>query len=180
MAFAVVLFFDAATEATVRQVARSLVPDGIPADPFVGELRPHVSLAVCEELDTARFEPEFMAFAAAKAPSDFTFTSVGVFPTVDAGVLFLAPVVTQELLRTHAEFSSLFARHAVAPQGYYLPGNWVPHCSLALNLPRDRVATVVDATCRATALPLRGRFETIGLMQYLPSKDVYNAPLGGA
>src|ERR1041385_4678385 len=115
MAFAVVLFFDAATEATVRKVARSLVPAGIPADPFVGELRPHLSLGVCDQLDPAGYESDFMAFAAATPATDFIFASVAVFPTGDAGVLFLAPVVTQELLLIHDRFHRIFARHAVSP-----------------------------------------------------------------
>jgi hypothetical protein len=179
MAFAVALFFDAATEATVRLVARSLVPAGIPADPFVGELRPHLSLGVCEQLDAAGFEADFMAFAAATPATDFTFASAAVFPTGDAGVLFLAPIVTQALLLSHDRFHRMFARHAISPVDYYLPGNWVPHCSLALNLPRDRLASVVDASVRAASLPIRGRYESIGLIQFLPATDVYTAPLGG-
>jgi 2'-5' RNA ligase len=180
MAFAVVLFFDAATEATVRQVARSLVPAVISADPFVGELRPHLTLGVCEELDAAGFEPDFLAFAAATAATDFTFASVGVFPNGDAGVLFLAPIVTQALLRTHDEFHSRFSKYAVSRVGYYLPGGWVPHCSLALNLPRDRLAAVVDVSARTAGLPFRGRYESIGVIQYSPATDIYTAPLGGA
>jgi hypothetical protein len=160
-------------------VARSLVPRGIPADPFVGELRPHVSLGVCEDLDAARFEPEFMAFAAATPTREVHFASVGLFPNGDAGVLFLAPVVTPDLLEMHDAFHRLFARYAVSPQSYYLPGNWVPHCSLALNIPRDRLAAAVDASSRSAGLPIRGCYESIGLMQYLPAKDVYTSPLSG-
>jgi 2'-5' RNA ligase len=177
MAFAVVLFFDAATEATIRRIARGLVPAGAPADPFVDELRPHVTLGVCESLDAALFEPEFMAFAAATHAREFTLGSVGVFPSGDAGVLFLAPVVTSDLLALHVKFLGLFARYAVAPQDYYLPGNWVPHCTLALNLPRDRIPSVVDMTARTAALPIRGRYESMGLIQFLPAIDVYTAPL---
>jgi 2'-5' RNA ligase superfamily protein len=178
MAFAVVLFFDPATEATVRRVGRGLViPDVTPVDPFVGDLRPHVSLGVCEDLDTRRFRSDFMAFAAATPALEFTFGSLGVFSAGDEGVVFLAPIVTHGLLSIHDAFHTLFTRYAVAEMDYYLPGNWVPHCSLALHVPRDRVAAAVDASSRLAGLPLRGRFESMGLFQFQPAKDIYTAPL---
>jgi 2'-5' RNA ligase len=178
MAFAVVLFFDPATEATVRRIGRGLViPDVTPADPFAGDLRPHVSLGVCEDLDTRRFRRAFMAFAAATQARDFTFDSLGVFFNGAEGIVFLAPVVTHELLSIHDAFHVLFSQYAVAEMDYYMPGNWVPHCTLALNVPRDRIAAVVDASSRLAGLPLRGRFESMGLFQFLPAKDIYTAPL---
>jgi 2'-5' RNA ligase len=177
MAFAVVLFFDAATEATIRNVAGGLAQDGIPADLFVGDLRPHISLGVCDTLDPDGFRAVFMAFAALTPAGDFTLASVGIFPTSAVGVLFLAPIVTSTLLSLHAHFHTLFARYAVSQQDYYLPGNWVPHCTLALNVPLERLAAVVEAASRTAGLPLRGRYESIGLIQFLPARDVYTAPL---
>src|ERR1700730_11434284 len=143
MAFAVVLFFAPAIEATVRRIGRGLViPDVTPVDPFAGDLRPHVSLGICEDLDTVRVRSDFTAFAAATAALDFTFASLGVFLPGEEGIVFLAPVVTHELLSIHDAFHAMFVKHAMAELDYYLPGNWVPHCSLALNVPRDRLGTV--------------------------------------
>jgi hypothetical protein len=179
MAFAVVLFFDPATEATIRRAAGGLAQAGIASYLVGGDLRPHVSLGVCDSLDSDSFRAEFMAFAAATPADDFTLASVGVFPTGADGVLFLAPIVTRGLLSMHADFHAVFEKYAVARQDYYLPGNWVPHCSLALNVPLDRLAAGVEAASRTTGLPLRGRFESIGLIQFLPATDVYTAPLAG-
>jgi 2'-5' RNA ligase len=177
MAFAVVLFFDAVTEATIRRLG-ALVANGMQADLFVGDLRPHVSLGVCETLVPDGFRSDFMAFAAATRPLDFTLSSVGVFPNGEMNVLFLAPIVTGDLLGLHASFHAIFAKYAASLQAYYLPGNWVPHCTLALNLPGDRVAAAVDTSMRAAGLPIAGRFESVGLIQFLPATDVYTAQLG--
>ena len=122
-------------------------------------------------------QPAFMAFAAATQARDFTFASLGVFFNGADGIVFLAPVVTHELLSIHGAFHAAFAHYAVAELDYYLPGNWVPHCTLALNVPRDRVPAVVDASSRLAGLPLRGRFESMGLFQFQPAKDIYTAPL---
>lgn len=48
--------------------------------------------------------------------------------------LFLGVPVTADLLAFHADVRATLAGQAVEHWPYYLPGNWVPHCTLAEGL----------------------------------------------
>ena len=60
-----------------------------------------------------------------------TFPSVGIFPT--NGTVFLAPTVTNELLKLHHSYHDYFKTFH-NPNSYYVPGKWVPHCTIANRL----------------------------------------------
>jgi len=121
-------------------------------------VRAHVSLAAYLEGSRGPLEAALARFRAA-APVPLTLASAGTFPGGE-GVVFLAPVVDEALLRLHRDW------HALAPGGipYYAPGAWVPHCTVGFHL-----ADVVPAVAAAReALPIRGRFESIALMEFDP------------
>jgi hypothetical protein len=50
------------------------------------------------------------------------------------GALFLGVRATADLLAFHADVHAALAGQAVEHWPYYLPGNWVPHCTLAEGL----------------------------------------------
>ena len=60
---------------------------------------------------------------------------------------------------------------------YYRPGSWVPHCSVAQNLARDRLPEAVRI-CSASAAFGPLRLESVGLVEYRPVVDLYEFPLG--
>jgi len=175
--YAVELYFDEATDEAVRAIWHRLADAGISTGALVNGARPHISLGGCQELDATRFRSALMSFAHKSPPLEFALASVGVFPTAE-GVVFLAPAVTRDLLNLHEAIHTVFAEYAVSPWTLYLPGNWVPHCTLALNLPQDRIAAAVDL-CRDAALPIQGRFERVGLTQFPPLTHLYDWELGG-
>jgi 2'-5' RNA ligase len=76
---------------------------------------------------------------------------LGTFPG-DEGVLFLATTVTADLLAFHAQVHAALANQPIQHWPYYLPGNWVPHCTLAQGL---------DSTGRATAIELLHNYQPI-------------------
>jgi 2'-5' RNA ligase len=58
---------------------------------------------------------------------------LGTFPGGE-GALFLGVPVTAELLAFHANVHTALANQLVEHWPHYLPGNWVPHCTLAEGL----------------------------------------------
>lgn len=98
------------------------------------EAEPHVSLAVFEEVDTARLFSLVDDFAKERQPLNLRFSSIGVFPG-EENVVFLAPVVTEELLRLHADFYDRLGTAGLKCDPYYQPGAWVPHCTITMNEP---------------------------------------------
>lgn len=157
MGLAVELRFDQDAERAVFGVweaVRAVSGSGILFDL---RARPHVSLAVHPEGVRGPLEDAVARFRAAPAP--FALASAGTFPG-DEGAVFLAPVMDEALLRLHRDW------HALGPGGheYYRPGAWVPHCTVGIRLPD--VAPAV-ALARA-ALPIRGRYESIALIEFDP------------
>ncbi|MCK6461310.1 MAG: 2'-5' RNA ligase family protein [Planctomycetes bacterium] len=154
MGLAVELCFDADAERAVLEVWKAVRAVSGSGMLFDLRARPHVSLAAYPEGAPGAVDA-VARFQAAQMP--FAFASAGTFPGGE-GVVFLAPVVDDALLRLHREW------HALVPGGmaHYAPGAWVPHCTVGFRLPD--VAPAV-AAARA-ALPIRGRYSSIALVEY--------------
>lgn len=71
-----------------------------------------------------------------------TFLSVGIFPT--NGTVFLAPIVTDELLKLHHSYHDYFKNFHDNPNSYYVPGKWVPHCTVANRLHTKQFLSVME------------------------------------
>jgi 2'-5' RNA ligase len=133
---------------------------------LAGGARPHVTLGVCERLNVVACERFLTGFAAAVPAPTVSLASLGLFAT-DPAVVFLAPVVTAELLALHDRFHQEFRDLAGGPWAYYLPGQWVPHCTVALEVPRSAVGDTV-ARCLSVRLPIAARLEEVGLVEFEP------------
>jgi 2'-5' RNA ligase superfamily protein len=158
MPFAIELFFDAATDAAVRRVWAALAEQGIAPYLHESAAQPHISLAVYEGLDVSGW---------------------GVFPGASESAVFAAPVVTSDLLAVHDEACALLASVAREPAAYYLPGRWVPHCSLAVHFPEEPTDRAI-AVCHQLPLPLGGHIEAIGAAETRPTRLLFSIALGPA
>jgi hypothetical protein len=139
MAHAIEMFFDEHADAAVRALWQQLANVGLPslATRTHRRHRPHVSLTVTESLDQADLAPVRSALAG-RLPT-VLLDALGTFPGSE-GVLFLAAVVTEDLLTLHLRAHNALAGQPVAHWPYYLSGRWVPHCTLAQGLGRDEIA----------------------------------------
>ena len=135
MAFAVELHFDAEADARVRGLWRRLAELGLPSLEGHGEVRPHLSLALFEDLEPAKFSPLLDAFARETAPVELWLSAAAIFPG-DEGVVYLAPSVGTELAACHADFHARIEAAGLESHAYYRPGRWVPHCTVGQGVPR--------------------------------------------
>ena len=167
--YAVELYFDAGAERSLRELIDRLPVRGIRSR-RPGAARPHVSLAVFDRVDTERLSEALGEFARECLPVRLHLGSIGVFPG-DEGVVFLAPVVTGELLRLHAAVHRMAPVVAGTRREYYLPGRWVPHCTIAEGLASDDIgATVELARTSAASGPVSS--QEIGLVQLGPYREI--------
>src|SRR4051794_8884479 len=97
MPFAIEMNLDAAADAAVRRIWGALKERALSAA-WVEGARPHVSLGGAGSVEQG-IEQRLETFAKEASPMSFQIRSVGTFPS---GVLFLAPIVTKELLAIHA------------------------------------------------------------------------------
>jgi 2'-5' RNA ligase len=170
MPFAIELYFNRATESAVRSIWDDLAVAGISDRMPASGARPHVSLAVYQERDVSSDSAVLSRFVQPTRPFDFTLASVGICPTTQ-GVVFLAPVLTRDLLDLHDRFHKQFARSAESCWPYYLPGNWVPHCTVAIDLAPELLPSAVEV-CQRVVRPIRGTFEQVGLVAFPPVTEV--------
>jgi 2'-5' RNA ligase len=169
--YAVELFFDPSADAAVRSIWRSLADGGVPSAIQDMGSHPHVSVAVTDELDVARFRPVLESLARETPALELALASVGLFPTSE-GVVFLAPAVTRPLLDFHAQFHAQFQQFGGRSWPYYLPGNWVPHCTLAMGVSRESLPEALHL-CLEAPLPIRGRIVQAALVEYRPVNVLY-------
>lgn len=168
-AFAVVLYFDEFTEHRVRQAWDALDQYGVPSAGATNEpdYRPHITLAM---LDTAY--PE-QAVARLRLPLanvaglPVSMTALGFFLTNRAPA-YLAVAPTSALLRLHDQVHA--ALGGMDTWAYYRPGNWMPHCTLAMDVVCQ---TTVAEALGETALPIHA---TIGSAQMVELPKQQHGP----
>lgn len=167
MPFAVEMYMDAESEASIRGTWEALAATGIKSAMLDAGYRPHVSLGVCEELDVDGLTQELSSFTEKLSPFALTLSSIGLFPS-SAGVIFLGITPTRRLLDVNVEFHQFFGKYAKAQRDYQI-GKWVPHCTLAFDLSESIVAEAIEV-CRRMPLPIYSRVEEIGIAEVSPSR----------
>lgn len=166
MPFAVELFFDTEAEKQICDAWKAIQKAGSSPILDAGH-RPHVSLGVCNRIDSTAFEAELSFFAESVVPFPLSLSNVGVFPGAE-GVVFLGVTVTEHLLDVHAAFHKIFKKYAGEQSEHYAVGKWVPHCTLAFGLSERQIAEAVSI-CRRIPLPVSTEVKEIGLMEVSPN-----------
>ena len=166
MPFVVELYFDPSTEARIRDAWKAIDEAGISDSMLKGGYRPHISLGVCDHLETDSLVQELTTFGVSVAPFRLSFPNIGIFSTSE-GVVYLGAAVTTQLLNLHTTFHEIFKKYAKEQREYYTVGQWVPHCTLAFGLSEHQIAEAVTV-CRQIDLPVSTEVEGIGLVQVSP------------
>ncbi len=163
MPFVAELYFDPPTEERIRGAWKTLDEAGISDSMPKGGYRPHVSLGVCNHLETNSLAQELTTFAVGITPFRLSFPNIGIFSTSE-GVVYLGATVSAQLLKVHTAFHEIFKRYAKEQREYYTVGQWVPHCTLAFGLPEDKIIKAVNV-CRQIDLPVSTEVTGIGLVE---------------
>jgi 2'-5' RNA ligase len=175
MPFAVEMFFDENADKLVRKVWGDLAQANINSFMIDGGYRPHVTLGVLDGYTWPQFENEFRSFAEKRGAFPIKLDYLGVFPRPE-GVVYLGAVVTEQLLFVHSEFTRHFAGLMTGVRPYYLPGNWVPHCTLAYGLSITAIPPAVEVCSRCT-LPLMTQIKEISLVEVPKHREVLTCEL---
>ncbi len=167
MPFVAELYFDPSTEEHIRGAWKALDEAGISDSMPKGGYRPHVSLGICDQLETDSLAQELTTFAAGVTPFRLSFPNIGIFSTSE-GVVYLGATVTAQLLNVHTAFHEIFRKYAKEQREYYTVGQWVPHCTLAFGLSEDQIVEAVTV-CRQIDLPVSTDVKEMGLVKVLPT-----------
>jgi 2'-5' RNA ligase len=173
VAYAVELALDDRAGHVVRGLWRELSTIGVTWMDTSGA-EPHVSLAIWDTIDRAPFAAELARFAAETAPIAVTFDAVGSFP---GSAIYLRPVANPTLADVQRRLHERFRTLGSGAWPYYVPGAWVPHCTVAMEFPPERMHQALDIVQRAP-LPLVGRLESAAIIEFRPVREVARYPLG--
>jgi hypothetical protein len=160
MALAVCLLLDQRTERTVRLLWERLEQAGLPSMPSHthGRHVPHVSYAVVRQWDLAQVRPVVESLPDG-GPVELRFDALGTFRR---GRAWLGPAVTTDLVRRQERLMRALSAERLDLHRNYLPGWWVPHCTLA---PRVRLQALPElAAIVYEVLPLVGRADRAALV----------------
>lgn len=135
MAGALALLLDESSASDVRALRGRLADAGLPAETG----HPHVTLAVAGAIPDAaraqvRAELELLSIP------DLWLYTLATFPNSE-NVLVLGAVVDTEVLALHNAVHDAMAGRTRGPDVNFLPGGWIPHCTLAAGLEPDQLAT---------------------------------------
>lgn len=172
--FAVELTLEETSARAVRALWARLAKTGVRFMADSGAA-PHVTLGVWDELDVAPATAAAAALAKATAPLPLTFTDVRTFGDE---VAYLAPVRSVRLAALQRR-----AQAAIGPFGRgawpnYAPAAWIPHCTLAMELPPGRIADVLTLAATLT-LPILTRGDHLSIVEFRPVRERYSYPLTG-
>lgn len=134
MDYAILLSFDPSSDRRLRQMIQALADSSGNETVLLSGLKPHLTLA---EFDTDRYENVVLTLneLAEKilSPIPVKLASAGFFPN-NLSVLYLAPIVDEHLLDLHRLVNNALEPLCTAFSPLYREENWVPHCTLALDL----------------------------------------------
>ena len=129
MPFGIELLFDPQMDKSIRAIWRKLDKEKIPTP--LHRDNPHVTLSAFDDANMKVVEVRCRTVAAKFPPLTACFESIGSF--TNERVLFLAPVVTPELLDIHEKVHRAIGPLVKGHSHYYLPGYcWAPHCTLTM------------------------------------------------
>jgi hypothetical protein len=175
MPFAVVLFFNKSQSEPIDAVIEKLAV--LKIAPFMFEnSTPHITLAIYDKMDCIKNKARLTEFITRNKIDTVIFSHIGAFSSKRHGVFF-APTVTIELLHFHRQFHDYFQNHAVGSWDFYLPGNWIPHCTVGFDVPVSKIDQAFGI-CRKMNLPLEIGISSIGIMKFEPVQEVYRIPVG--
>ncbi len=164
------MFFDKEADASIRSIWRDLYDSKIPSYMHKSSSIPHISLTVFNQLDIDDCIKRLSKFAETTHSIEVSLSSIGSFPT-DEGALFIAPVVTDHLLKLHNKFHTEFEDLRKDQWEYYLPGNWVPHTTLAL-IKDKSVLSAAFQRIKENYQVIQARIESVGIVEYTPVKVI--------
>jgi 2'-5' RNA ligase len=98
-----------------------------------------------------------------------------MFPT-DEGVMYLSLENSIELNSIHQRLHTILKEKGYKSTDYYLPGRWMPHCTITMRLPSEKSEEVAEI---CNQMNVFGNAEVIkmSLVEFRPVREIYSFSL---
>ena len=131
--------------------------------------RPHITLAMYREIDEAKTIAKLEKFIADEAAIPVEFAHI----SVDRAGIFCQPRENIALRKFHARFERSLGKSF---RPIDLAGQWMPHCTIGMELPTDKIGMAVDKLL-ATWAPISGIADRIALVKFRPGQVLWRKAL---
>ncbi|MCF7793354.1 MAG: 2'-5' RNA ligase family protein [Candidatus Cloacimonetes bacterium] len=175
MPFAIELYFDQQSTATLIDLRTKFLLAGLPVDE---DTLPHISLAIYDQLDLYDYIKRLKKYAASISPFNLKLTQVGMFHG-EKKVVFLQPGLDDRLKALHQDFHVHFQDEIKNEWSYYLPQNWIPHCTLVLAAEEKQIPKALKVIDNLQ-LPIKARIEKIGILGFKPNEQLAVFEIGNS
>lgn len=170
--YGVVAFFDEKTEEVIKEIWIELEEQEISFYAYeVEDRRPHITIASHRKLNMANYIEAIDYWYSDKSSIDLSFNSLGSF--FNSGTLFLSPVISKELMEFHAEHHRHLHEFNDNPSSLYLPGNWIPHCTLANRLSEEKLLEAFHYCLKRNGA-IKGKLNEVAILDL---QDPMKAPI---
>ncbi len=175
MTYSIAVFFDEETEQELRRVWQVLADAHLSDFLYLSNNRPHITLSIYKNINLEKTSAVLCKLAGEYPVMDVSFRAVGIFPnTAD---VFLMPSISLRLLELEQKLRNEFAEITIQPDTpYFLPGEWTPHCSMAIDVQRHLLLAAVQKVIAAIKFPLDGKIIGLGLTSYPPVAHLQYCP----
>jgi 2'-5' RNA ligase len=170
MGFAVEMYFDEKSTQIIQNIWQSIGSINLKIN-----ASPHITLSLHEKMDIEYFKQILETFTSQHQKIPINISSISIF-LAEEGIIFLAPVVTEPLLNLHKEFHHLLKTSEIETDDNYKPGNWVPHCTLDMELGKVDLQWKF-MICRDLEKMRDATLESIGLVYFRPVTEYFRFSL---
>lgn len=176
MAFAVGLTLDEESSLVISGLWHDLADRGVSSSMLALDYEPHITLGISDTLELENFRRYLEHFSTHHRRFPLLLSSLGVFPAESKSAVFLGVTVNHNLLHMHEEFHRTFAEYADGIRQYYLPTQWVPHCTLADGLPCESITTAMEI-CSHVPLPILCHATGVSVLEFPPGNEIMSFTL---
>ena len=163
MDYAFLLCFDKDTESQFKGIIESIAESGLNRYMIDAKIPPHISIACFSTDDVEPIIHELDGHISSFRAGNIVWPSLGMFVP---HVLFAAPIMDEYLLGACININRLIEPFStVGERGFYLPYQWVPHTTLALQLDEDGLKKATGITLEQFSF-ITGRSNRLKLVAY--------------
>ncbi|MEZ5360703.1 MAG: 2'-5' RNA ligase family protein [Candidatus Zixiibacteriota bacterium] len=174
MKYALIATFDDTSNAWLTDIWQKLSNCGIKAELLGSDVKPHITIAACENINRESLLPALESLALQTKSFDIVLSHIGLFTSI-MNVVYYGPTVTEEFLAFHKLCHDTMEPHIEGIVDLYMPDIIVPHVTLCLGIDSSRICSALEKanqghlpqTCRIERVTLID-VDTLGRIQSWP------------
>lgn len=176
MGYAIVGYFDKITDEKIHGLWEMLAKEGIDDYLFNSANNPHIKFMMYEDIEKDKLMECLSNIAKTMKPIDVIFKSYSFYPN-EKPFFNIDMAVGNELLALQETIrKSCDKLSQVFPIDYFDKGIWKPDCQLTREIDNNKIYDAVGCLYK-NKLPLVGRLERIGLIEFHPAKQIISFDL---